>query len=248
MSQHAERKLGRLYGVGVGPGDPELLTLRAHRLLRESPVICVPKRGLSEDGYSWGIVKGFIDQARQEVVPLEFPMTRDFARLVGYWERAVEAIWQRIAQGKDCVFVTEGDPLVYSTFSYVYQTMRERHPEVEIEIVPGVSSVTAAAARAGVSLADGDDRIAILPATYEDETLRQAFQQFDTVVLMKVNRVMDRVVDILESLGLVDRAVFVSKGTSSEEEVVRDIRTLRGKKLEYMSLVIVRKGGDGRER
>ena len=241
MTPPNEGRIGRLSRVGVGPGEPELLTLRAHRLLTRSPVVCVPKRGLSEDGYSWGIVKGFLDESRQEVLPLEFPMTKDFARLKGYWERAVEAIWQRLAQGKDCVFITEGDPMVYSTFVYIHRTMREKHPEVDMDIVPGVSSITASAARIGVSLADGDDRIAILPAVYEDETLRDAFQKFDTVVLVKVNRVIDRLVDILTPLGLVDRAVFISKGTSGEEEIVRDIRTLRGRKLEYMSLVIVRK-------
>ena len=238
-----EPRLGRLYGLGVGPGDPELVTLKAARILQSVPVICLPNTGTHEDGYAVTIVKGLIDPARQELVTCVFPMTKDRQKLLAYWERAVEAIVERLRQGKDVAFITEGDPFVYSTFIYIYDLVRRQHPEVEVEVVPGVSSLTAAPVRSGVPLVNREERLAVLPATYEGEELRRTLQQFDAVILMKVNSVFDRVLDLLEELGLVEHTVYVRRGTSSEEEIVRDIRTLKGQKLDYMSLLVVHRPG-----
>src|SRR5436190_23575684 len=108
--------LGHFYGVGVGPGDPELLTLKAHRILTTAAVVCAPKRNYSADGYAYGIIKGFINTEKQELLELIFPMSKDRARLIPYWEENIEQIMVRIREGKDCAFITEGDPFLYSTF------------------------------------------------------------------------------------------------------------------------------------
>lgn len=237
------RGLGRFYGLGVGPGDPELLTLKAHRILTHAPVICAPKRGYSADGYAYKIIKEFIDPDRQELLELIFPMSKDISRLIPYWEDNLRQIMERINSGKDCAFITEGDPLLYSTFINVLNMLQERHPEVPVQVVPGVSSISAAAASALVPLANGDDRVAIIPATYEPERLKEVLTEFDTIALMKVNSVFDTVLDVLEELRLIDKAVFVKKATApGEEEIVRDVRTLRGTKIEYMSILLVAKG------
>lgn len=232
---------GTFWGVGVGPGDPELLTLKAHRLLRESPVICIPKQGLSADGYAFGIVKEFLDPSKQELLELIFPMTKDLERLRPIWDKNLSQVLERLAAGKDCVFITEGDPMLYSTFMPMYQLLRARHPEVNIRAVPGVSSVTSVAAQGLVPLAYGNERLAIIPATYGDERLRQVLIEFDCIALMKVNSVFDQVLDLLEELDLVDCAVFIKKASSREEEIVRNVRSLRGKKLEYLSMLLVKK-------
>ncbi len=238
-----DKKLGRFYAVGVGPGDPELITLKAHRILTESPVICVPKRGYSADGYAYNIIKGFLNPDGQEILELIFPMSKDISRLIPYWEGNIAQIMERIEDGKDCAFITEGDPLLYSTFINLLNILRDRHPDVPIEVIPGVSSIGAAAATALVPLANGDDRLAIIPATYEPERLREVLIEFDTIALMKVNSVFDTVVDVLEDMGLLDKAVFVKKATSpTEEQIVRDLRSLKGTKIEYMSIVLVAKG------
>ncbi|TAK31689.1 MAG: precorrin-2 C(20)-methyltransferase [Chloroflexota bacterium] len=233
--------LGRFFGVGVGPGDPELLTLKALRVLQESPVICMPKKGEHSRSYALSIVSSYLDPARQELLELVFPMKRDLDLLPTYWRAATDEIIVRLRAGRDVAFITEGDPLLFGTFIYVYDLLRQAEPSVAIEIVPGVSSVNASAASALLPLATTSDRLAIVPASYALEELSDILQRFDTVVLLKVNDVFDRVLDILESLSLTDRAVYVRRCTSPQEEIVRDVRTLRGQKLDYLSQVIVRK-------
>ncbi|NMC74834.1 MAG: precorrin-2 C(20)-methyltransferase, partial [Geobacteraceae bacterium] len=136
---------------------------------------------------------------------------------------------------------TIGDPFLYSTFLYLYRIFRDRYPDIPIEAVPGVSSITAAAVAAGVPLAAASERIAVLPATFEEEKLRRTLLDFDTVVLMKVNRVFDRVFALLKELGLEGKGVFVSRAGTREEKVVHDLASLVGKKLDYLSLLIVKK-------
>ena len=231
----------RLIAVGVGPGDPELLTRKAERILRSVPVIYAPTGAADAASYALAIVEPFLDRARQEVLTRTFPMTRDESELIPLWEETAAELAQRVRAGQDVAFITIGDPLLYSTFLYLYRIFRDKYPEIDIEIVPGITSVGAAAAAAGVSLGISADRLAILPATYEEEQLRQTLVEFDTVVLMKVSRVFDRVFALLSELGLEKSSVFVRRVGSSEEEVVTNLSSLVGKKLDYLSLLIVRK-------
>ena len=129
-------------------------------------------------------------------------MKKDQEGLDEFWEEAAATVVTHIHQGKDVAFITIGDPFLYSTFLYLYRIFRERYPDIPIEVVPGVSSITAAAVAAGIPLAAASERIAVLPATFEEEKLRRTLLDFDTVVLMKVNRVFDRVYALLKELGL----------------------------------------------
>ncbi len=235
--------LGHFYGVGVGPGDPELLTLKAHRILTTAAVVCAPKRNYSADGYAYSIIKDYVDTEKQELLELIFPMSKDRTRLMPYWEENIEQMMQRIRQGKDVAFITEGDPFLYSTFIYMWEMMRERYPDVPCEVIPGITSINACSAIAEYPLANGDERIAIIPATYEPEKLRQVLRDCDSVVLMKVNSVFDQVLHILEEEGLVEAAVYIKKAGAPEQEIVRDIRQLSGRKLEYLSLILVHRPG-----
>jgi precorrin-2/cobalt-factor-2 C20-methyltransferase len=233
-------QLGHLYSIGVGPGDVELLTLKALRILKEVPVIFVPKRDDKQESYAYNIVRELIDTRRQEVINLIFPMMKDEAKLRVYWQDAAATIWQRLAQGKDCAFITEGDPLFYGTFSYIHRIFQQHYPRVNTEIIPGISSVNAAAARAQTPLAQGDDRVAILASTPDNERLKQIICNFDTIVLMKVHNI-PRVVTILEQLNLVDNFIYVQRCTAPAEEIIRDVRKLKENKSDYLSLVIIRK-------
>jgi precorrin-2/cobalt-factor-2 C20-methyltransferase len=233
----------RLYAVGVGPGDPELLTRKAERILRSVPVIYSPTGAADAASYALSIIEPFLDRTRQEVLTRLFPMTKDESELIPLWEETAAEVAQRVRAGQDVAFITIGDPLLYSTFLYLYRIFRDKYPEIDVEIVPGITSVGAAAAAAGVSLGLSADRLAILPATYEEQQLRQTLIEFDTVVLMKVSRVFDRIFALLAELGLEKKGVFVRRVGSSEEEVVTDLSSLVGKKLDYLSLLIVRKSG-----
>jgi precorrin-2/cobalt-factor-2 C20-methyltransferase len=231
---------GVLYGVGVGPGAPDLLTLRAARTIRAVPVVCTPRRTASAESYALAVVRDLLDLTRQELVELTFPMTRDpdLARL--HRDEAATHIGAILSAGRDVAFITEGDPLLYSTFIHLYRRLRAASPRVRVEIVPGVTSVTAAAAVAGLPLADGTERLAVVPATCGYEGLRAALRDFDTVALLKVSPVFDRVLDLLEELNLVENAVYVSCASTPEQRVEADLRALRGQPLDYLSLILVK--------
>ncbi|TGU75129.1 precorrin-2 C(20)-methyltransferase [Geomonas terrae] len=230
-----------VYAVGVGPGDPELLTRKAERILRSVDVICAPTGAAEGGSYALSIVEEFIDRSRQEVLVQLFPMVKDMKGLDPYWEEAADQVAQRIAQGKDVAFVTIGDPFLYSTYLYIHRIFLAKYPEIKIEVVPGISSILASSAVSGLPLGLGADRIAILPATYEKDELKRTLEEFDTVVLMKVNRVFDAVYAALKELGREKSGVFVRRVGSADEEVHHDLEALLGRKLDYLSMLIVRK-------
>lgn len=231
---------GTLYVVGVGPGDPELITVKASRLLSRVAVIFVPQRDESTPSYARGIIDD-LTTPEQKVIGLIFPMVRDTAKLAVHWERAAETMWQYLSSGQDCAFVNEGDPFLFGTAIYVVETLQKTHPEIQIAVIPGISSINASAARAQFPLAMNDEKIAILSGHCKDNVIHETLQNFDTVVFLKVNSVFGRLLDALEEMGLAEKCVYVSKSTSADEKIIRDIRGLRGQKLDYLSLLIVRK-------
>ncbi|SNT20888.1 precorrin-2/cobalt-factor-2 C20-methyltransferase [Bacillus sp. OK838] len=232
--------LGTLYGLGVGPGDPELITVKAFRVIQESPVIAYPKKRKGSKSYAHRIVEVYIRPEEKEMLGLVFPMTKDQAILDREWNGTVEKVWQKLYEGKDVAFVTEGDPLLYSTFIHMMKLMQELHPEVEIKTVPGISSFNGSASRLGIALADGDDHVAIVPARDDYEAMRKAIEDHDAVVFIKVAKVIDLMITVLKDLNLLDKASVVTKVTS-DEEVIWKVSELEGLELEYLTLMVVRK-------
>jgi len=237
----AAPQVGTLYGVGVGPGDPELITVKAFRLMKECPVIAYPKKRMGGKSYALEIAEMYLDTAEKEMLGLIFPMTKEKSVLEKEWCKTVEACWSRLKDGLDVAFLTEGDPNLYSTFIHMARLMQERYPEVPIRTVPGISSVLGAAAQLGLPLADGDEQVAIVPATDDREAMKKAIEEHDTVLFLKVAKVIDLMIDVLEELGLTDKASVVTKVTSPYETVWRDVRSLKGQDLEYLTLMAVKK-------
>ncbi len=235
---------GTLYGVGAGPGAPDLLTLRAQNVLHTCSVICLPV-GSHGESFAGRIVEHLIDRSRQEVLMARFPMRRESALARPARDAAANDVLERLHAGLDVAFVTEGDPLVYSTFGYVLEAVRKCSPAIPIEVVPGVSSITAAAASACLPLSAWNERIAIVPASYAvgrtgPEDLRTLLHLFHTLLLLKVSPVFDALLDVLEEFDLMHHAVFVRRCSTEHEEVVFDLARLRGQSIDYFSLVIVR--------
>ncbi len=239
-SEAANANYGRLYGVGVGPGDPELVTLKARRVLQSVPIICVPQAETSQDSYALSIAREFIDTDRQEILRFGFP-TDDAEAASNVWEAAAETLAGRLCQGRDAAFITEGDPMLFSTFSYVLESIRANYPAIAVEIIPGVSSVMAAAARASLPLVTHGQRLAILPAVYGIDDLREAIANYDTIVLMKVNRVLLDALANLEKLGLAGKGIYVRRATTAREQVVQDLQQLTEEDLDYFSLLIIKR-------
>ncbi len=246
---------GKLYVIGVGPGDPELMTLKAARILREVPCVFVPKGREEGSSLALSIVQKAIDLGGKEIIELHFPMmktrgseesgfssqeNKSADELDDKWNKAAGAVLQRLDDGLDAAFITIGDPGIYSTFFYLYDRLLARKPSLSIEIIPGISSINAAAACAGMNLGLGNERMAILPANYLD-SLEETLERFDTVVLMKVNKVFDTVKDVLDRKGLTGKAVYVARAGMDDEKIVRDISRITEDDLNYFSLIIVRK-------
>jgi precorrin-2/cobalt-factor-2 C20-methyltransferase len=233
--------MAKIYAIGVGPGDPELLTGKAERILRSVPVICAPTAGPVDSSYALSVIEPLLDRNRQEVIIQVFPMRKNQSGLDEYWETAAAEVAERVRRGNDVAFITIGDPFIYSTFLYIYRIFREKYPEIPVEIIPGVSSINAAAIAAGIPLGQASERIAIIPAAFEEKELRNILSNFDTVVLMKVSRVFDGVYALLKELGLERKAAFISRVGTADQEVVFDLERLLSRKLDYMSLLIVKK-------
>lgn len=219
-------KQGHLYSVGVGTGDSELLTLKAARLIQQADVIAIPEKNKGKaDSFAWEIVTGAISEAQipGERCFLHFPMTRDASLNVPAWQAAAREILDYLNDGKSVVFVTEGDPSVFSTWAYVQEELAELKPELKPTIVPGVTSITAVPAATKIPLADGQERFCVVPATYGIECLSELVHDFDTIMLIKAGRMIQKLAAKLEELGLQDCATYVSHASTEKEEIYTNL-------------------------
>jgi precorrin-2/cobalt-factor-2 C20-methyltransferase len=228
------------YGIGVGPGDPDLITLKAARLLAEVDCIYYPAAANS-DGMAREIVAS-LGLPEQKFRRAAIEMSRDRNGASADYRRAAEEIAAELHAGRSVAWITEGDPLFFSTFIHVWGEVLRIAPHVEVEIVPGVTSMQAAAARAQLPLAHLADRIAIFPAAYGVDRLPALLDEFATVVLLKVNSVWDTLLDALAELGPEVQVTYLEQIGTPRERVVTDVTNLRGQTIPYFSLVIVRRG------
>lgn len=218
---------GELFAVGVGTGDSELLTLKAVRLLQQADVIAIPEKTLGKaDSFAWQIVTGAVpeEDLTAECCFLHFPMTRDASVNVPAWRRAAQKIANFVAAGKRVVFVTEGDPSVFSTWAYIQEELSDIMPDLEPEIVPGITSITAIPSQTKIPLADGQERFCVVPATYGMECLTRLVVEFDTIMLIKAGRVIPELTTMLEDMGLLECATYVSHATMDKQEIYHDLR------------------------
>ncbi|MDK2889072.1 MAG: precorrin-2/cobalt-factor-2 C20-methyltransferase [Thermoanaerobacter sp.] len=233
---------GKFYGIGVGPGDPELLTLKAYRALEQVDVLCVPKSAADRDSLALAVVEKAVPK-KYELLELDFPMSKDPEVLKKCWKEAGQAVAGQVLAGRLVAFVTIGDPMLYSTYGYVLRYLKENHPGLDTETIPGVTAFSACASLTGVPLVEGDETLAVVPAAYDLERLRQALEKYDNVVVMKVNRRFPEVLALLKELGLAGKAVYISRCGYEDQYFTRDLDSLPGSRLDYMSLLIVRKRG-----
>ncbi|MGB7087339.1 MAG: precorrin-2 C(20)-methyltransferase [Phormidesmis sp.] len=244
-----QQQPGTLYGIGVGPGDPELLTVKALRRLQAAPVVAFPAGLKGKPGLAERTVTPWLS-ASQTRLPLTFPYVQDAQQLSAAWQQAAEAVWSYL-QSADVVFACEGDVSFYGTFTYLSQSLLEQHPEVQVEAIAGVSSPMAAAAALGIPLTCQAQRLAILPALYSFENsgepsaasctheLAAVLDWAEVVVLMKVSSVYSQVWTLLAERQLLDHSYAVENATRPEQKIYTGLRHHRNLKLPYFSLLIV---------
>ena len=238
-----------LYIIGVGPGDPDLLTIKALNVLRHCPVVATPKALAQGHSTALSIVKQAMpvgEMSGKEIVELHFPMKKIHLgqepdpEVLQAWQDAAARIFAILSQGRDVAFPTLGDPAIYSTGYYLYATMIEMHPEVRVQFVPGISAMSSCSATTRTPICLGDDMLAVIPATFSDSRLRQILENFDTIVLMKVHRVIDHLISLLNDLNLLDKATLVERVGMADERVLADLSDIDGQ-VHYFSTIIVRK-------
>ncbi|MDI6716335.1 MAG: precorrin-2 C(20)-methyltransferase [Actinomycetota bacterium] len=236
--------LGKLYGVGIGPGDTELLTIKAVNVLNSVEVIFTPRAAPTRDSIARKIIEPVLDN-KKKIKELTFPMTKQKEELEYYWAEAASEVENVLKEGKNAAFVTLGDPFLYSTFIYLYRKIRERNPLVEIVTLPGISSIFASASAAGIPIASGSEKVAIIPLSRDVNQIKPYLDMFDTIFILKVGDKLQDLVDLLSRLELADKSVLVQKVSQAGlQRVIRNLPELREDELRevgYLSTVIVKK-------
>jgi len=231
-------KIGTLYGISVGPGDPELITVKGLRSLQKAPVVAFPAGLQDRLGIAQQTIAPWLSPNQLQLA-LNFPYVQDMAVLTQAWQEASEAVWQYLNQGQDVAFACEGDVSFYSTFTYLAQTLQQLHPEALVKLVPGVCSPMAAAAVLGLPLTIRQERLAILPALYNVGELEAVLNWAEVVVLMKVSSVYEQVWQVLQQHGLLENSWVVERATLNSQVIYADLRDRPTLKLPYFSLLIV---------
>ncbi len=229
--------IGTLYGVGVGPGDPELLTLKAARIIRKVPVIAYPA---PETGPSLAhrIATPHLPSGQVEIV-LRMPMSAEHFPADTVYDRAAHDIGGHLADGRDVAFLCEGDPFFYGSFLYLFARMAAEH---RVEVVPGVSSLTACAAVIGAPLTARNDILTVIPAPLPDDLLADRLSACDAAAIIKVGRHFERVRAVLLRLGMIDRAHYVERATMDSQRVV-PASAVSAESVPYFSMIIVHRRG-----
>lgn len=225
---------GMLYGVGVGPGDPELITKKAERIIRQSAVLAVPDPGRGEKT-ALNIVGELADG--KELLTCEAPMVRDHAALDGAYERNADRVCAALDAGKDVAFITLGDPTVYSTYLYLHKKVVARG--YDAQIIPGVPSFCAVAAKLNMALCEKSERLLIVPASHKD--VSDCLDLDANLVFMKAGKEIGALKNTLEEHGLLGRASLVANCGMEGELVCPHFADLE-EGSGYFSVVLVKKG------
>lgn len=231
---------GRFYGIGVGPGDPGLLTVRAAEILKNSRHVFVPKARSDGDSVALEIARCYLpgDAQQHELV---FPMTSNPEILARSWKESAETVAAVLETGADACFLTLGDPLVYSTYIYLLRALNARFPELDAITVPGITSFCAAAALTNFQLGEGKELVTIVPTADDLTTVQRALETGGTVVLMKIGKRLPEILDLLDDADLLEHSVFIARAGLEGQRVVLDLRNLRAEDphIGYLSVILV---------
>jgi precorrin-2/cobalt-factor-2 C20-methyltransferase len=229
---------GRLYGLGVGPGDPELLTLKALRLLRRAEVVAypAPEEG---DSFARSIVAQWLDRGQREIA-IRIPM-RPGRTPAAIYDKAAARLAAELDEGREVAVLCQGDPFFYGSFGHLFLRLADRY---RVEVVPGVSSLTACAAAAGQPLASYDEALAVLPATLDEASLARGLAEAEAAAIVKLGRHLIKVRSVLDRLGLLEQAVYVERATLPTARIL-PLAEADPDRAPYFSMALVRRTRPG---
>ena len=235
------RVRGKLYAIGLGPGDPDLMTVKAVNILKNVDSIIVPKARIKSESIARDIVSRAIGKDLP-FVEMVFPMSRNRDELESHWNKAADAVLYMLNKGEDVSFVTLGDVSLYSTFSYLERAIRKKEPSVKAELVPGISSIQLAAVKFEKPLALGDETYGVYPLPSEISGLDSALEEHDTVMIMKIGKRLGELKTYLKKKGLLDSSSFIRRAGFFDEYLKNSLEDLDENESGYLSIMMVRTG------
>ena len=236
-----------LIGIGVGPGDVELLTVKAVKAIQNADIIMCPASNEDRPSIAFAVVSPIIDKSKnQKIVKLIFPMTKDKSVLEATWKKNAKIMAETVLTGKNVVYLTVGDPFLYSTWIYMHKNLKENYPDMDITVIPGIVSMFTFAAKVGVSVAEGAEKVAIIPSCYDLSSVKEIAKHSESMIFLKDGRYFDKVIEVLKESGFPDNSIFaIGQDLGTENEIIRKMTlgevnddTLTTK---YFSILVVKR-------
>lgn len=235
-----------LTAIGVGPGEVDLLTVRAVRAIQNADVIMCPASDKDRPSIALSIVEPLIAKSDAEIVKLVFPMTKDRKILEETWKENARIMAGIVRDGRNAVYLTVGDPYLYSTWIYMHRDLEANCPDIRIRVIPGIVSMFSFASKAGISIAEGAEKVVIVPSCYELDSVREMAKNAQVMVFLKDGRYFDQVVELLRETGFSDDSIFaIGQDLGTKDEIVRKVTlgqvndgTLTTK---YFSILVVKR-------
>ena len=232
-------KTGIFYGIGVGPGDPDLITLKAVKILSQVDIVYAAASTKNNHSLAVNIAEQHIPE-HTAVKMLRFPMTRDKRETRTAWQSHAKTILEDIRDGKNVAFLTLGDSMTYSTFGYLLKHVKKIAPEVDIQTIPGITSYQAAAARLNTPLVEGEESLMVVSGAKGGNHLRELAGKPENVVFMKAYRNVGDIKDAIDEVGGYPSSVGIKNCSHLNEEIIPDINVLRDRAPDYWTLIIAK--------
>jgi len=212
-----------LIGIGVGPGDVDLLTVKAVKAIQNADIIMCPASKEDRPSIALAVVSSIIDKSKkQEIVKLIFPMTKDKGVLENIWKKNAKIMAETVLTGKNVVYLTVGDPFLYSTWIYMHKDLKENYPDMDISVIPGIVSMFTFASKVGVSIAEGAEKVAIIPSCYDLSSVKEIAKYSESMIFLKDGRYFDKVIEVLKESGFPDNSIFaIGQDLGTENEIIR---------------------------
>ncbi len=236
-----------LIGIGVGPGDPDLLTVKAVKAIQNADIIMCPASNEDRPSIALSVVSSIIDESKnQKIIKLIFPMTKEKDVLEQTWKRNAKIMAETVLTGKNVVYLTVGDPFLYSTWIYMHKDLKENYPDMNISVIPGIVSIFTFASKVGVSVAEGAEKVAIIPSCYDLTSVKEIAKHSESMIFLKDGRYFDQVIKVLKESGFPDDSIFaIGQDLGTENEIIRKMTlgevndgTLTTK---YFSILVVKR-------
>ena len=239
--------MSQLTGIGVGPGDPDLLTVKAVKAIQDADMIMCPASAEDRPSIALSVVDTLIDKSKnQEIVKLIFPMTKDKAILEAHWKENSKIMAEKVLSGKNVVYLTVGDPYLYSTWIYMHREISKKHPEMKITVIPGIVSMFTFASKVGISIAEGAEKVSIIPSCYDLSSVKEIAKNSEVLVFLKDGRYFDQVIELVRESGFPEDYIFaIGQDLGTDKEIIRKLRlgdvnddTLTTK---YFSILVIKR-------